>query len=74
VHVPTVDGKINLTIPAGTQSEQALRVRGKGMPIDTHKHGDLMVKVRITVPKHLSARERELFEKLAEESRFNPRQ
>jgi len=71
--VPTVDGRINLTIPAGTQSGQTLRVRGKGMPVSSGRHGDLLVKVRIVVPKHLSARERQLFEELAKESRFDPR-
>ncbi|BDV41598.1 molecular chaperone DnaJ [Geotalea uraniireducens] len=73
VLVPTVDGRINLTVPAGTQSGQTLRVRGKGMPVTTGRYGDLLVKVRIVVPKHLSARERHLFEELAKESRFDPR-
>lgn len=73
VMVPTVDGRINLTVPAGSQSGQTLRVRGKGMPIAAGRHGDLLVNVRIVVPKHLSARERHLFEELAKESRFDPR-
>jgi curved DNA-binding protein len=73
VLVPTVDGKINLTVPAGTQSGQTLRVRGKGMPISAGRHGDLLVQLRIVVPKQLSAGERHLFEELAKESRFDPR-
>ncbi|ANA39448.1 molecular chaperone DnaJ [Geobacter anodireducens] len=73
VLVPTIDGRINLTVPAGTQSGQALRVRGKGMPVARGRHGDLLVNLRIVVPKHLSARERHLFEELAKESRFDPR-
>ncbi|WP_318557231.1 DnaJ C-terminal domain-containing protein [Geobacter anodireducens] len=73
VPVPTIDGRINLTVPAGTQSGQTLRVRGKGMPAASGRYGDLMVNVRIVVPKHLSARERKLFEELAKESRFDPR-
>lgn len=73
VPVPTVDGRINLTIPEGTQSGQTLRVRGKGMPIAPGRFGDLLVNVRIVVPKHLSAKERHLFEELAKESHFNPR-
>jgi len=73
VLVPTVDGRINLTVPAGTQSGQTLRVRGKGMPVGSGRYGDLLVNVRIVVPKHLSARERHLFEELAKESRFDPR-
>lgn len=73
VLVPTLDGRINLTVPAGTQSGQTLRVRGKGMPVTSSRYGDLLVNVRIVVPKHLSARERHLFEELAKESRFDPR-
>lgn len=73
VLVPTIDGKINLTVPAGTQSGQTLRVRGKGMPVASGRYGDLLVTVRILVPKHLSSKERYLFEELAKESRFDPR-
>jgi len=73
VLVPTIDGRINLTVPAGSQSGQTLRVRGKGMPVSSGHHGDLLVNLRIVVPKHLSARERHLFEELAKESRFDPR-
>ena len=73
IPVPTIDGRINLTVPAGTQSGQTLRVRGKGMPVSLGRHGDLLVNVRIVVPKHLTARERHLFEELAKESRFDPR-
>lgn len=73
VLVPTIDGRINLTVPAGTQSGQTLRVRGKGMPVTSGRNADLLVNVRIVVPKHLSARERHLFEELAKESRFDPR-
>jgi curved DNA-binding protein len=73
VTVPTIDGRINLTIPAGTQSGQTLRVRGKGMPVTPGRYGDLLVTVRIVVPKHLSAKERHLFEELAKATRFEPR-
>ncbi|RII26553.1 MAG: molecular chaperone DnaJ [Geobacter sp.] len=73
VPVPTVDGQINLTVPAGTQSGQTLRVRGKGMPVTSGRYGDLLVNVRIVVPRSLSARERHLFEELAKESSFDPR-
>jgi len=73
VLVPTVDGRINLTVPAGSQSGQSLRVRGKGMPVTPGRYGDLLVNIRIVVPQHLSARERHLFVELARESRFDPR-
>lgn len=73
VQVSTVDGRINLAVPAGTQSGQTLRVRGKGMPVAPARFGDLLVNVRIVVPQHLTTRERHLFEELAKESRFDPR-
>lgn len=73
VMVPTIDGRINLTVPAGSQSGQTLRVRGKGMPVAPGRYGDLLVNIRIVVPQHLSTRERRLFEELAKESRFDPR-
>jgi curved DNA-binding protein len=74
VSVATIDGHISLTIPSGTQSGKTLRVRGKGMPVPSGAYGDLLVTVRIVVPAHLSSRERQLFEELARESRFNARQ
>jgi curved DNA-binding protein len=73
VPVPTLDGRINLTVPAGTRSGRILRVRGKGMPIASGRHGDLLVTLQIALPQHLSARERQLFEELARESNFDPR-
>jgi len=73
VLVPTVDGRINLAVPAGTQSGQSLRVRGKGMPVAPGRFGDLLVTLRIVVPRDLTARERHLFEELEKESRFEPR-
>jgi len=56
-----------LKIPAGTQPEQSFRISGKGMPHlkDPKKTGDLFAKVKINLPKKLSAKEKELFEKLA---------
>jgi curved DNA-binding protein len=73
VEVPTVDGAVSMKIPAGTQSGQTFRLRGKGMPWDKGIHGDLLVTVRVVVPSRLTDKERRLFEELARESRFNPR-
>ncbi|MGC4044386.1 MAG: DnaJ C-terminal domain-containing protein [Armatimonas sp.] len=67
VSVPTVGGKrLTARIPAGTQSGQSLRLSGQGMPkLKGGGHGDLFARVKITVPKTLSDRQRELFTKLA---------
>lgn len=73
IQLATIDGRINLTVPAGTQSGHSLRLRGKGMPAGDGTFGDLLVNMRIVVPSHLSSAEKHLFEELSRESRFTPR-
>ena len=75
VPVPTLDGQVTLTVPAGAQSGQKMRLRGKGLPLRAggDVRGDLLVHLKIVVPKELSDREKELFESLAKESKFDPR-
>jgi curved DNA-binding protein len=73
IEVPTLDGMVTMSIPAGIKSGQSLRLRGKGWK-DTKGHrGDQMVKVMITVPKELSAIEKELYEKLRANRGSDPR-
>jgi molecular chaperone DnaJ len=67
VDVPTINGKASLSIPAGTQSETIFRMRGKGLPEIHGGHGDQLVKVRITVPKKLSKKQKDLIKQLKEE-------
>jgi len=70
VTVPTLDGPVKLTIPAGTQGGRTFRLKGKGMPDLRQKgvFGDLLAKVRIKVPEHLGDEERRLYEELARAS------
>ncbi len=66
VSVPTLTGRVAMKVPAGIQSGQSIRLQGKGMPRPKGGgHGDLLAKAMITVPKELSARERELLTELA---------
>jgi molecular chaperone DnaJ len=68
LEVPTLDGPQELKIPAGTESGEVFRVRGKGLA-DPHGRGgkgDLHVQTYIEVPKKLNARQRELLTELAE--------
>jgi curved DNA-binding protein len=62
--VETLNGKIKLNIPAGTQPGQVFRLSGRGMPHVKNKKeiGDLFVKVKVKVPKYLSAKQKELLE------------
>lgn len=73
VKVPTLDGAVNLKIPAGTNSGQKLRINKRGMPKHNQEHGDLFAVTQILVPANLSDRERELLKELADISTFNPR-
>lgn len=77
IEVPTLDGRVQIQIPEGTQSGRVLRLRGKGLPplqprLDPEQlkkmRGDLYVKVFVEVPTKLNARQRELLEEFAEQS------
>ena len=65
--VPTPGGTVVLTIPPGSQPGQSFRLRGRGMPRlrEGSKHGDLFARLKVNLPRDLSARERELFQELA---------
>jgi curved DNA-binding protein len=73
ISVPTLDGRVNIKIPPGTQNGQKLRVRGRGLPLRGEGQGDLIVVARVEVPKVVSEAERKLWEQLSKESKFNPR-
>ena len=62
--VETPTGKVKLSIPAGTQTDQVFRLAGRGMPHlkDPKIKGDLYVKLKVQVPKYLSPKQRELLE------------
>jgi curved DNA-binding protein len=73
LEVPTLEGPVVLTVPAGTRSGRKLRLRGRGLAHGRGERGDLYAVALIDVPATLTARERELFTQLAEVSTFNPR-
>jgi molecular chaperone DnaJ len=75
VEVPTPDGRVSLKVPAGTQDGKLLRLKGKGAPkLKGSGRGDLIARVRVTVPAKLSKAEREAVEQLRDASRENPRE
>jgi curved DNA-binding protein len=66
--VHTLGGDVKLKIPPETQSGRTIRLTGQGMPHlrESKTRGDLWVKVRVTIPQHLSKHEQELFQELAQ--------
>ncbi|HZM23037.1 MAG TPA: J domain-containing protein, partial [Anaerolineales bacterium] len=62
--VETLDGKLKLNIPAGTQPEQVFRLAGRGMPHvrNSNEKGDLFVRLKVSIPKYLSSKQRELLD------------
>ena len=73
IEVPTLDGAVNMKIPAGTTAGRKLRLGKKGLPRPGGGEGDLYAIVQIVNPTALDERERELFGELAKHSRFDPR-
>lgn len=73
VEVPTLDGRVKMTVPHGVRAGQRLRLAGKGYPNSDGVRGDQLVEIQITVPINPNPQERALYEKLRQIERFNPR-
>jgi DnaJ-class molecular chaperone len=72
VSVPTLEGRVAIRVPPGTQAGHRLRVRGRGLG-KPGERGDLFVEARLQVPEQVSPSDKRLWEQLARESRFQPR-
>lgn len=71
--VPTLDGRVRLTITPGTQSGSMLRLKGKGLPIQNgFGRGDLIVNVLVYVPEKLTDAERKTIESLRDSQNLQP--
>ncbi len=64
--INTIDGKVNLKVPPGTEPGALIRIKGKGVSTLRGGRGDHYVRVKLKVPKELSSREKELYEQLKE--------
>lgn len=73
VNLSSIDEEVSLYIPQGMQSGETLRINGKGYHNGKAGRGDLIAKVQIMVPKVMTKQEKELFTKLQEISKYNPR-
>jgi molecular chaperone DnaJ len=60
VRIPTIDGDVELTVPAGTQSESKKILRGRGVKRLRGSRGDQVVTIKVRIPTGLSARQKEL--------------
>jgi molecular chaperone DnaJ len=73
VEVPTLDGRVRIKIPAGTQGGKVFRLEGKGLPsVQSYGKGDQLVHVNIWTPKKITEEERVLLEKLRNHPNFQP--
>lgn len=74
ISVPTLDGPVQLAIPAGVQTGKRLRLAGQGYPIGRERRGDQIVDIEVVVPLQLSDREVALYQELRAIETFNPRE
>lgn len=73
ITVPTLTGKVSITIAPGTESGKLLRLRGKGLPVvNSYSQGDIIIKVNVFIPKKINKSDKELLEKLSKSDSFNP--
>ena len=73
--IPTLYGKVDLTIPAGTQNKDKMRLRGKGVEnVNTKKKGDMYVITKVVIPEKLTREQKKLFEELSETTLDNSKE
>ncbi|MBV5280811.1 MAG: molecular chaperone DnaJ [Paludibacter sp.] len=73
IEVPTVEGKVKVTIAAGTQPGKVLRLRGKGLPsVNRYGTGDLLVNIGVYIPENLNKEEKTVMEKLGKSDNVKP--
>jgi len=65
IEVPTLTGRVKLTVPKGSETGKVLRIKGKGLAKPrSSAHGDLLVRLHVRLPKNLTPEEEKLFRKL----------
>jgi molecular chaperone DnaJ len=73
LEVPTLDGRVRLKIPVGTEAGKIFRLQGKGLPVvQSYEVGDQLVHVNVWTPKTLTDEEQRLLEKMRTMPNFNP--
>ncbi len=73
LEIPTLTGRVALKIPSGTHTGQSFRLKGKGFPkAGGFGSGDMLIRVLIDTPSHLSSKQKELVEELAKTAEVPP--
>lgn len=73
VEVPTIDGRVKIKVPPGTQSGKMFRLKGKGLPsVQSYGVGDQMINTNIWTPKTINENEKKLLEKMRNMPNFKP--
>mgnify|MGYP002622090591 CR=1 FL=1 len=71
--IPTLDGKVKITLEKGTQSGKILRLKGKGIPdVNGYGKGDQLIEVHVYIPKDITKEEKQFLEKSMESGSFKP--
>jgi curved DNA-binding protein len=73
VTLRTLDGTVRIKVPAGSSSGRKIRLKAKGYPSASGERGDLYAELRVDVPTDLGDEERDLIQRWASMSKFNPR-
>lgn len=73
INVKAIDDEISIYIPSGIQSGEKIKIEGKGYKNANGGRGDFILETKIMIPKHITDKEKELFEKMKEVSNYNPR-
>ncbi len=70
IQIPTPDGQVEVKIPAGSQPDEVLRLKGKGLPVfGAPMRGNLNIRLQVHIPEKLSADEKELYKQLREKNK-----
>ena len=70
INIPTLNGQVEVKIPAGSQPDEVLRLKGKGLPVfGAPMHGDINIRLQIHIPEKLTAEEKDLYSQLREKSK-----
>ena len=70
INVPSLDGQIEVKVPAGSQPDEILRLKGKGLPVfGAPMRGDINIRLQVHIPEKLTSEEKELYSQLRDKSK-----